>query len=75
MGMIDAAENEEHGQYMILFEAAVEHKTNAEKVIRDHKERGLPPPEIHPHPDHVEADPRTGRVRFTGLMSKEEKEA
>lgn len=72
--LIHAAENEEHGQYMELFQTAVEYKTNAERIIRDHQERGLPPPEIYPHPDHVEADPRTGRVRFTGAMRKEDEE-
>jgi len=73
--LIMAVENDEHDQYSELFQTAVEYKTNAEKVIRDHKERGLPPPDIYPHPDHVEPDPRTGRVRFSGPMSQEEKEA
>lgn len=74
LDLIMATESNEYDQYMKLFEAAVEYKRDKEQMIKHYEEQGLTPPEIYPHPDHVEADPRTGRVRFTGPMSKEEKE-
>lgn len=75
LDLIMAAENEEHGHYMELFQEAVKYKRDKEQMIQHYEDQGLTPPEIYPHPDHVDPDPRTGRVRFTGPMSKEEKEA
>jgi len=57
-----------------FFETAVEFKLQWEREFARCDKLGIPRPEVIPHPDDVIVDPRAGTVRFTGPITKEEKD-
>lgn len=68
------AEDEDRAERLEQFRAAIEHKAYWEMELRRHRERGLPEPEVFPHPDDMVFDWATGEVDVLGPISPEENE-
>ena len=67
---VETADRTTRSEY---FQTLVEYKTNAERELAQARAKGLPDPEILPHPDDIFIDPRTGEAQVNGPMTEHEK--
>jgi hypothetical protein len=72
MDIIARAESNRAALAMSFLEAAIKYKRDAEEVIRQHKAKGLPPPDFYPHPDDLEINHHTGEVVIDGPLTEEQ---
>jgi Family of unknown function (DUF5681) len=72
MDLIARVESDRAALAMSYLEAAINYKQDAEEIIRQHKTKGLPPPDFYPHPDDLEIDFHTGEVVIDGPLTKEQ---
>jgi hypothetical protein len=54
-------------------EAAIEYKRGWDEELERRRQLGIRLPDPIPHPDEIVIDMKTGRIRITGPMTKEEK--
>jgi hypothetical protein len=66
-------QEERHLQYKVQNYVRLEAlKRDGERSIADAERRGLPPPELLPHPDDIRLNPATGEARITGPETVED---
>ena len=66
-------EEEHRLQQKNYFETVAEYKMDWERELESLRKRGLPLPDLVPHPDDIHVDYRTGTVRINGPFCPEEK--
>ena len=54
------------------FVSAMEARQRGLELIAEHKRKGLPPPELYPHPFDIITDEATGEITIDGPTSKEQ---
>lgn len=68
-----ARQEEQHLQLKVQNYVRLETiKLAGEKTLADHERRGLPPPDLVPHPDDIVLDPETSEARINGPKTREE---
>jgi hypothetical protein len=70
-----AAENRRRVQQEELLRAVTEYRHRATQELTRRKRNGESGPEIIPHPDDIDIDPRTGAVIFNGPLTPDQKMA
>jgi hypothetical protein len=57
------------------FKAVTEYKQQAKQELLRRKKEGVSGPEIIPHPDDIDVDPRTGAITYNGPLTLDQKMA
>lgn len=71
--LLRAVETENKALYDEYLQAMIEYKSAGEKEIERCRRIGIEPPELLPHPDHIQIDMRTGEAVVRGPFTREEK--
>ncbi len=71
--LVNDVEEEARKSRQELFEQMTIYKQGAERELERCRALGIEPPEMIPHPDDIDINPRTGEVRLRGPFSPEEK--
>jgi hypothetical protein len=70
-----AAENRRRVQQEELLRAVTEYRHRATQELTRRKRNGESGPEIIPHPDDIDVDPRTGAITYNGPLTPDQKMA
>jgi Family of unknown function (DUF5681) len=70
-----AVENRRRAQQEESFKAVTEYKQQAKQELLRRRKEGVSGPEIIPHPDDIDVDPRTGAITYNGPLTPDQKMA
>jgi hypothetical protein len=68
--MIEKAESRRAAYQQQILAAAMQHLETWNDVFWEREQKGMPPPEVYPHPAHIEIELTTGRIIFHGPVTK-----
>ena len=68
--IIERAESRRAAYQQELLTAAMQHLETWNDVFYEREQKGLAPPDVYPHPAHIEIELSTGRVIFHGPVTK-----
>lgn len=71
--LVNTTESANKGLHDEYLKTMIEYKTDWEEELENRRKKGLPAPDLVPHPDDIIIDMKTGKVRVEGPFTKEEK--
>lgn len=72
MAIIRTAAKEKAAEVRQNFEFCIDMKADGEALLKSYDDKGMPRPDIFPHPDDILIDPREGTAQIVGPHTDEE---